>query len=154
MLSGISKVFVVLLSLAPASSLFGAETPREISGAYKLVQVNGENLPATSWTGPGEGCRHESLSGILLVDSDNRWAAFIQERELCAGTSEETSTGSAKSSIFTGTYRISGSTYEFHDETLGVTDRARIDGDMLRYTAAGIGDFEGQTGEYVFVRQR
>ena len=153
-LSNIPKVFLILLSYAAASSLLGESTTQNIAGTYSLLQVNGKNLPAISWTGPGQGCGHENLYGIMLVDSNHRWAALIEEREVCAGSSGATSTGAAKSNIFTGTYMISDSIYEFHDETLGVTDRVKIDGDLLRYIAAGIGDFEGQTAEYVFVRER
>ena len=90
----------------------------------------------------------------MLVGSENRWAVRVEERELCAKTSEDVSAGTARSAIIIGNYKVSGSKFEFHDETLGGTDYVSIDGDILRYTTAGGGDFEGQTHLFVFLRDK
>jgi len=128
--------------------------PYVISGTYKLVEVNDKKLPAVSWIDLGEECSQETLSGTLLVDSENRWAARVEERELCAKTSEDVSACMARSAIFIGSFKVSGSKYEFHEETLDVTDYVSIDGGILRYISADIGDFEGQTGVFVFLRDK
>ena len=152
MIARITKVLVLLTILVATFSVGGSDSLQIISGEYKLVEVNGEKIPAVSWIGPGEGCKQEVLSGTMLVDSKNRWAALVEEREFCTEISEEASTRTEGSSVFTGTYKVSGSKIEFHDEALGLTDYASIDGDVLRYTVIGIGDYEGNTSVFVFLR--
>ena len=153
MFSKITKMFVMLPMLLATFSVGASDSLQVISGTYKLVEVNRKKLPAVSWVGPGEECRQETLSGTMLVGSENRWAARVEERELCTKTSEEVSAGRARSAIIIGNYNVSGSKFEFHDETLGGTDYVSIDGDILRYTTAGGGDFEGQTGVYIFLEE-
>ena len=152
MIARITKVIVLLTILVATFSVGGSDSLQVISGVYKLVEVNGKKIPAVSWIGPGDGCEQEVLSGTMLVDSKNRWAAIVEEREFCTEISEEASISTEGSSVFTGTYKVSGSKIEFHDETLGSADYASIDGDFLRYTVIGIGDYEGHTSVFVFLR--
>lgn len=154
MTARITKVLVMLPLLLAAFSVGGSDSLQAISGTYKLVEVNGKKLPVVSWIGPGEECRQETLSGTMLVGSENRWAARVEEREICAKTSEDVSAGTARSAIIIGNYKVSGSKFAFHDETLGGTDHVGIDGDTLRYTSVGVGDFKGQTGVFVFLRDK
>lgn len=154
MTAKITKMLVMLPMLLATFSVGGSDSLQVISGTYKLVEVNGKKLPAVSWIGPGEECRQETLSGTMLVGSENRWAARVEEREICAKTSEDVSASTARSTILIGNYKVSGSKFEFHDETLGGTDYVGIDGDILRYTSVGIGDFKGQTGVFVFLRDK
>ena len=154
MTAKITKMLVMLTMLLAAFSVSGSDSLQDISGTYKLVEVNGKKLPTVSWIGPGAECRQEILSGTMLVGSENRWAVRVEEREICTKTSEDVSADTARSAILIGNYQVSGSKLEFHDETLGGTDYVSIDGDILRYTTAGGGDFEGQTGVYVFLRDK
>ena len=140
---------VVVFSVLIATICVGeSDSPHDILGTYKLVSVNDNPLPAVSWVGPGEGCTQENLSGTMLIASDNRWAALLEGRDKCDKTSEE---GSA---ILTGTYKVSGNMIEFQGGELDVTDHASLDGDVLRYTVNGILDFEGQTTEFVFRKDK
>ena len=154
-----TKVMVAIVAsflLATTFGTGGSDSPQDISGAFNLVEVNDSKLPAVTWErqrGERE-CKRETLSGTMLLDSQGRWAVLVEERELCADNSEEEPTVTEVASIFTGSYKFSGNKIEFHDETLGLTDSATLNEDILRFTVIGVGDFEGQTDVYVFHRAK
>ena len=149
-----TKVFAAFSFMVATFSVSASDSLQGIPGTYKLVGVNQSELPAVSWIGPDEDCKQETLGGTLLVGSENRWAALVEEREFCAETSEESSTMMEGASIFTGTYKVSGNIIEFHNEELGGTDHGSLENDVLQYTVNGILDYKGQTTVFVFVRNK
>ena len=146
----VKKAVVVTMLLVATFNSGASDSLRDISGTYILTELNGSELPAVSWLGPGEGCKQVVLSATMIVDSENRWALLLKEREDCANKSEKETTRPVDSAIFSGSYKVSGSVIEFYDDELGTTDRASLENDILRYTSYGIGDYEGQTDIAVF----
>lgn len=151
MVAKVTKAILAFSLMVATLSAGGSDSFQNILGTYKLVGVNDSELPAVTWVGPGEGCKQETLSGTLLVGSESRWTALIEAREDCSNNLEEESTGMVRSTIFTGTYTVSGNMIEFHDGELGGTDHASLENDVLRYT---VNDYEGQTAVLVFVRNK
>lgn len=149
----VTRVFAAFFLTLATFGVGGSDLLQGIPGIYKLVEVNGNKLPAVSWVGPGGECKQEILSATMLVDSESSWAVLVEEREVCASNSEE-STSEVGFAIFTGSYKVAGNKIEFHDETLGVTDYASLENDTLQYTVVGVGDYESQTGVYIFRRAK
>jgi hypothetical protein len=148
------KLIVFLMLWAATFNAGGSDSPMDISGTYKLTEVNGSKLPAVSWVGPDGKCKEEVLSATMIVDSESRWAALPEVRKSCADFSGNESASNTESVIFTGSYKVSGNKIEFYDETLDVTDSASLENDVLRYTAHGILKYEGQTTVFVFLRSK
>ena len=154
-----AKVIVAIVAMSLLVTMFGAggsDSPQVISGVYNLVEVNDSELPAVTWVKQrGElECKTETLSGTMLLDSQGKWAALVEQREVCSDNSEEGATITVGSSIFTGSYKVSGNEIEFHDETTGGTDSATLNEDILRVTVIGVAALEGQTVVYVLHRAR
>jgi len=137
---------------AASLSASGSDSFRDISGTYELTEINGSELPAVSWVDPDELCREEVLNATMIVDSASRWAALVEVRKSCADASRDEKANTTESAIFTGSYKVSGNRIEFYDETIGVTDYASLENDVLQYTVHGIMKYEGQTTVFVFHR--
>ena len=129
---------IALLVLVMAWGISQAEE-LSVAGVYSLVEVNGEQLPVSSWTEmpDGERCEQIILRGLLLLDSEGQSAAFLTERVLCPSMAEQDSEGMMRSVIFAGTYSVSGDRITFED-AFG-TDHAVVEGDVLTYETGGEG---------------
>jgi hypothetical protein len=129
---------VVLLALIVGWGISQAEET-SVAGVYSLVEVNGEQLPAKSWTEKpdGERCKQVILRGVLLLDSEGRSAAFLTERVFCPSEADQESAGKMRSVIFAGSYSVSGNQITLEDE-FGA-DRAVVDGGVLVYETGGEG---------------
>lgn len=127
-----------LLSMAVGWGISRAEEV-SVAGVYALVEVNGEQLPANSWTEnlDGHRCKQVILKGVLLLDSEGRSAAFLTERVFCPSEGDSDNRGLERSVIFAGSYSISGNEITLKDD-FG-TDRAFIEGDVLLYETGGDG---------------
>ena len=99
---------VALLSLIAGWNISQAEE-QSVAGVYSLVEVDGERLPANSWTEnlDGERCRQVILKGVLLLDSEGRSSAFLTERVFCPSEDASENGGKEQSVIFAGTYAVS-----------------------------------------------
>ena len=120
-----------------------------VSGVYLLIEVNGEKLPAVSWStsSNGERCKTETLGGALLLDLAGRSASFVTEREVCVLANGSENVGREASTMFTGSYRISGDQLTIEDEVS--SDTAALKGGLLIVKVAGVGVYVGQTTEFV-----
>lgn len=123
-----------------------------VPGVYLLVEVNGEKLPAVSWTkkSNGESCNIEILGGALLLDSEGRWASLVTERDVCVHEDGSKTADEEASMMFAGSYKISGNQITLQDEISA--DQAILKGDLLVLTVIGVGVFEGQTTKLVLRR--
>ncbi len=128
----------VLLALIAAWSISHADDA-SVAGAYSLVEVNGEALPAKLWVERpgGERCEQIILKGALLLDSEGRSAAFLTEKVSCPSAADQEIAGEAHSVIFPGTYTVSGTEISIEDD-FG-TDRAVVEGETLVYETGGEG---------------
>jgi len=128
-----------------------------VSGVYLLIEVNGEKLPAASWTkkSNGERCKTETLGGALLLDSKGRFAAFVTERNVCLHEDGSESTIKEESVIWPGSYNMSGNqvTLQYEFELWPDPDQAVLNGDHLVVKSEGVGDYEGQSTEFIFRRE-
>ncbi len=148
-LFGISVVSFLVFSVGLGIS----QTPEpSVPGIYSLIEVNGEKLPAVSWTkkSNGERCKTETLGGALLLGSEGRWASLVTERDVCLHEDGSETAGKEASIVFTGSYKVSGNKITLQDE--GSEDQAALEGDLLVLTVVGVGVFEGQTTKYVLRR--
>ena len=129
---------VALLSLMAGWGISQAGED-SVAGVYSLETMNGEPLPASSWTETpdGERCKQLILRGILLLDSEGRSAAFLTERLFCPSEADQGTEGRMRSVIFAGSYRVSGNQITVDDD-FG-TDQAFVDGDVLVYETGGDG---------------
>jgi len=126
-----------------------------VAGIYSLIEVDGEKLPAFSWTekANGERCKQEILEGALLLDSEGRLAALVTERDFCAHEDGSEAAGKEASTIFPGSYKISGSQIILQFEIGPNPDHGVLTGDLLVVTeGGGADDRDGRTTEYVFRR--
>ena len=129
---------VTLLLLIVGWGISQAEEA-SVAGVYLLTEMNGEQLPANSWTEKldGERCRQVILKGVLLLDSEGRSAAFITERVFCPSEANSEDGGKEQSVIFAGSYTISGDEITIEDD-FG-TDQAVVEGEVLIYETGGNG---------------
>jgi hypothetical protein len=144
-------IWVALVGFAVGLGI--SETSEPLApGIYLLIEVNGEKLPAVSWTkkSNGERCKTETLGGALLLDSKGQWASLVTERDVCVHEDDSETAGEKASTMFAGSYKISGNQITLQDETSA--DQAILKGDLLVLTIVGVGVFEGQTTEYVLRR--
>ncbi len=140
---------IALLVLVIAWGISQAEEP-SLAGVYSLVEVNGEPLPVNSSTEmpDGERCEQVILKGVLLLDTEGQSAAFLSERVLCPSMADQDGEGMLRSTIFAGTYSVSGNRITIED-SFG-TDHAVVEGDVLTYETGG----EGRPVEtFVFNRE-
>lgn len=130
----VSAGAVLLLALA-----WGISYAEEVSvaGVYSLMQVDGQELPATSWTErpDGERCKQLVVKGVLLLDSEGRSAAFLTEKVFCPSEAATARAGAEHSVIFAGSYTRTGNEITLRD-AFG-TDRAVLEGDVLAYETGG-----------------
>ena len=124
-----------------------------VPGVYLLVEVNGEKLPAVSWTkkSNGESCNTEILGGALLLDSEGRWASLVTERDVCVHEDGSKTADEEASMMFAGSYKISGNQITLQENEISA-DQAILKGDLLVLTVIGVGVFEGQTIKCVLRR--
>lgn len=110
-----------------------------VPGVYLLIEVNGAQLPAVSWTTKpnGERCKNEILEGALFLDAEGRSAAFLTERDICLQDDGSESAVKENSVIFPGSYVASGNQITIEDD-FG-TDQAVLNGDVLVYKTGGEG---------------
>ena len=128
-----------------------------VSGVYSLIEVNGAELPAVSWTknSNGDRCTEEILEGALFLDSKGRFAAFVTVRDVCLQEKGFETEANKESVIWPGSYKISGNqvTLNYDFEQWSEPDQAAINGDLLVLNLEGVGDYEGQSTEIVFRRE-
>ena len=133
---GVIAVAFLLLTVG-----WGVSQAEEVSvaGIYSLEQVDGQQLPANSWTEKldGERCKQVILRGVLLLDSEGRSAAFLTEKVSCPSEAATEGGGKERSVIFADSYTRSGNQITLRDE-FG-TDRAVLEGDVLVYETGGEG---------------
>ncbi len=111
-----------------------------VPGIYLLVEMNGTQLPAVSWTTKpsGQRCRNEILEGALIFDAEGRSAAFVTDREVCLHDDGSESAAQENSVIFPGSYVVSGNQITIEDD-FG-TDEAVLNGNILLYKTGGAGE--------------
>jgi len=121
-----------------------------VPGVYLLIEVNGGQLPAISWTTKpnGERCKNEILEGALLFDAEGRSAAFLTERDACLHDDGSESAAKEYSVIFPGSYVVSGNQIAIEDD-FG-TDQAILNGNILIYKTGGE---SGPITEFAFRRE-
>ena len=146
-------LFVATLLLASSLSISHA-SELSTAGVYMLVEINGEELPAFSWSSSADGqdCREETLQGALLLDSNGGWAVLLTERAICLDESGSDTIGEQASDILTGSYEISGNQITLHFMETVTTGQFTSAGEILVFQIVGVGKFEGQTAEYVMRR--
>lgn len=144
---------ITLLGTVVGLVISQAQEP-SVSGVYSLIEVNGGELPAVSWTknSNGERCTEEILEGALFLDSKGRFAAFVTERDVCLREDGLETEVNKESVIWPGSYKVSGDqvTLEYDFEQWSDPDQAAIKGDFLVLNSEGVGDYEGQSTEFVF----
>jgi hypothetical protein len=149
--------FSLILCLLIAVGLDNTKAQEpSVSGVYTLIEVNGEKLPAVSWTkkSNGERCNEEISKGALFVDSEGRLAAFVTARDICLHEDGTETIVKEGSTIFPGSYMMSGKQLILQFELLPEDrNQAELDGDFLVVKDEGIGEYEGQSAEFVFRRQ-
>lgn len=120
-----------------------------VPGVYLLIEKNGAQLPAVSWsTKPnGERCKNEILEGALLFDAEGRSAAFLTERDTCLHDDGSESAVKEHSVIFPGTYVVAGNMITIEDD-FG-TDQSVLNGNILVYKTGGESE---PTTEFAFRR--
>ncbi|MFQ6006151.1 MAG: hypothetical protein ACE5OQ_11685 [Woeseia sp.] len=128
-----------------------------VSGIYLLIEVNGEKLPAASWTkkSNGERCREEVLEGAMFLDSIGRFAAFVTTRDVCLDEDGSETAIKEESVIWPGSYEKSGNqvTLQYEFELWPDPDQAVLNGDLLVLKDEGVGEYEGQSTEFVLRRK-
>jgi len=147
------STLLLLTLLAPAAGAGTAPTTdASVPGIYLYVEVNGNRLPSVVWTKTSENrqCEIEDLRGALLLDSEGRWFAVGTEREICTDQNGSRTVSEERSSVLVGSYEASGGLITFHDETLGGSFEGSLTEGVLFVKDSGIGDYEGQTSEWVF----
>jgi len=100
---------VALVGLMVGSGTSQTSEPA-LPGIYSLIEVNGEKLPAVSWTSESNGkhCNTETLGGALLLDSEGQWASLVTERDVCLHDDGSETAHEEVSSMFMGSYESSG----------------------------------------------
>jgi hypothetical protein len=140
---------VNLLALASmAFFLSGSEAAvQSVVGAYDLISVNGQNLPAVVWTSEenDKHCEYKSSGGAVVLTLAGRAAVYSLERINCTHTDGSTSSDLQPFLMFTGDYKVAGDQLMLFEE-----DKAVFDGGLLILTITGILKFEGQAAEFVF----
>jgi len=121
-----------------------------VQATYSLTKVNGEDVPAISWVSEtdGERCEHLTSGGALLLNLERRSGAFAMERVTCVSAQGFRTSSVNDFMMITGTYEITGNQIVIRDDLS--TDRGILLGHALTIAVVGVGDFEGQTTEYVF----
>lgn len=134
-----SRISALALLLLIAGWGVSQADEESVAGVYSLEALNGESLPASSWTETpdGERCKQVILRGVLLLDSEGRSAAFLTERVFCPSEADQGNEGRIRSVIFAGSYRVSGNQITVEDD-FG-TDQAVVEGDVLIYETGGDG---------------
>jgi hypothetical protein len=140
------------LGLAVTASAFAQGADDGVSGVWSLVEINDKPLPVEAWEYNQENAACDNLTnaGTLLMDTAGRWAGLTVVSTSCPGAEGEEPSISQESSIFMGSYSVADEMISFHDETLDSIDHGYIAGGRLELTVEGIGNFEGQTAEFVF----
>lgn len=142
------------LLLAVSFDTVRAEEPSH-TGIYLLSEVNGEPLPAATWSlvVNGADCVDQTIEGGLFLDAQGKAVAFVTDRQICVDDSGLEKAGEAVATIFDGSYEITGGKIAIHFEIFDDADQGVFDGDSLILTSVGVGDFKGQTSEFVFHKQ-
>ena len=147
--------FLIVASLIHALCLGNSRADDlSVAGVYVLVEINGSELPAVSWstdTG-GQGCREETLNGTVLFGSDGAWAGLIAERMVCKNSDGSEDIGDPSSSILSGSYTIAGNQITIIFDGIVSTGQYNAEKGLLVFKTVGVGPFEGQTLEYVLRR--
>ena len=147
--------FLIVASLIHALCLGNSRAnDLSVAGVYVLVEINGSELPAVSWstdTG-GQGCREETLNGTVLFGSDGAWAGLIAERMVCKKSDGSEDKGDPSSSIVSGSYTIAGNQITIIFDGIVSTGQYNAEKGLLVFKTVGVGPFEGQTLEYVLRR--
>jgi len=141
-------LLVSILCLAACPTIGHAD---EVAGVYRLAEINGQELPAVSWTfSRGEqDCRILVIQSTFLLGSDGKWAALLSEQDVCsAGDGPEVTEGPSRG-ILTGTYDISGTELELSYEGIVSLGAFSEEGGRLTLRTVGVGRYEGQSLEYV-----
>ncbi len=125
-----------VMAVAVDLGIFQDQDP-SVPGVYLLIEVNGGQLPAISWTTRpnGERCKKEILEGALFLDGEGRSAAFLTERDVCLHNDGSESAVKENSVIFPGSYVVSGNQITIEDD-FG-TDQAVLNGNILVYKTGG-----------------
>lgn len=114
-----------------------------LSGRYRLVAVNGKELPATTWTPRNRDCEIKTISGWLALEEGDNWSSVFIEEELCGDEAERLPNRTAK-----GIFAVDGERVLLESE--GFVDSAVLQGDQLDVTVRGLGFRHGQTAVYTF----
>lgn len=115
----------------------------KLTGRYKLVLVNGEELPARTWKLRNRDCEVHTISGWLLLEEGDNWNSVITEEESCGETRERLADRTAK-----GLFTVDGERIQLESE--GFVNSAVLQGDRLELTMRGLGFRHGQTAVYAF----
>lgn len=123
-----------------------------VSATYSLVKVNGEEIPAVSWTKEGDdkSCEYLTFGGALLLSPEGRSGAFAMERVNCIDKNGSRTSTLGDFVMFTGQYEISGNQISFHYDDAISNDRGTLEGDFLTLEVVGIYEYQGQTTVYTF----
>jgi hypothetical protein len=115
----------------------------KLMGRYRLVAVNGKEVPATTWTLRGRDCEIQTISGWLLLEEGDNWSSVFTEEEWCGGALERRGNRTAQ-----GIFAEDGERILL--ESQGFVDSAVLQGDRLELTVRGYGFRHGQTVVYTF----
>lgn len=143
----------VIAILALAFILGGSQAQSvSVSATYSLVKVNGDEIPAVSWTKEVDDktCEYLTFGGALLLNSEGRSGAFAMERVNCIDMNGFKTSTLSDFVMFTGEYEISGNQISFYYDDEISNDRGTLEGDLLILKVVGIYEYEGQTTVYTF----
>lgn len=97
---GLVTLFAFTVALKVSEAADGSEP-----GIYLLVEIDGEKLPAYSLTTKekeGQRCKEQVLEGVVLLDSEGRFAVFVTARDICVDESGSETVGKEASFIIPG----------------------------------------------------
>ena len=142
-----NSVALMVLATFLGGSDAGAES---LSATYKLIEVNGEKLPAVSWATDEDGkhCEFLTVDGALMLSLEGRAGAFALERVNCSGEDGSKSSTLSDFVMFTGPYEISGK--QISISWSEPPDLGTLSGGRLILIVVGVGEYAGQTTEYSF----
>ena len=123
-------------------------------GRYTLVGISGNELPTQLWESPEEDqeCLEEVVSGTLLLGDNGDWSALVEGREVCKDQGHIKHDGTSTWGVLCGSYELSGDRIELRFLESVLSGNIPTSGKELVLEESGVGQYEGQVLEYVFLR--
>ncbi len=147
-------IAVKIIAISGLAIFLGGSQAQSVSvtATYALIQINGQEIPAVSWTKEGDGkrCEYLTFGGALLLNSEGRSGAFAMERVNCTDKDGLKTSTLGDFTMFTAQYEISGNQITFNYDDMTSNDRGTLQGDLLILEVVGVYEYEGQTTVYTF----